>query len=162
MKEKWDDNCKSCQAIQGLISLTNTPRILETSHWILEHDYPSSIKGWLVIVLKRHCRALHDLTKEEMLEFGELLSNTCQALHKVMRTESEYVVQFAEGDGFHHVHFHVIARLPQWPDTLRGFNVISGVGKAVINPLQSEDLTPIVLDIRGYLKNNLPADLIIS
>ena len=115
-----------------------------------------------MIVLKRHCRALHELTREEMLEFGELLSNTCQALHNVMGTESEYVVQFAEGDGFHHVHFHVIARLPQWPDALRGFQVISGIGKAVINPLQSEDLTPIVTDIREYLKNNLPIDLIIS
>ena len=162
MKEKWADNCKSCQAIQGLISITNTPRILETPHWVLEHVYPSSIKGWLVVALKRHCRALHDLTKEEMLEFGELLSITCQALHKVMRTESEYVVQFAEGEGYHHVHYHVIARLPDWPDTLRGWRVISGAGKAVTNPLQSEDLIPIVLEIREYLRNNLPTDLIIS
>ncbi|MBA7653176.1 hypothetical protein ES703_61019 [subsurface metagenome] len=162
MKDKWDENCRSCQAFQGLISITNTPTILATPHWVVEHVYPTSIKGWLVVALKRHCRALHDLTREEMQEFGELLSIICQGLHTVMRTESEYVVQFAEGEGYHHVHFHVIARLPQWPETLRGWRVISGAGKAVTNPLQSEDLTPLVLEIREYLKKKLPADLQIA
>ena len=162
MTERWDENCKSCQAIQGLISITNTPRILETPHWIVEHVYPTSIKGWLVVVLNRHCRALHDLTTEEIQEFGRLLPLICQALHKILQTESEYVVQFAEGEGYHHVHFHVIARLPQWPDTLKGRRVFSVVGNDVENPLSSEDLTPLVLEIREYMLKQLPADLLID
>ncbi len=162
MKEKWDENCKSCQAIRGLISITNTPRILETPHWIVEHVYPTSIKGWLVVVLNRHCRALHDLIDEELLEFGKLLKFLCGALHEVLQTESEYVIQFAEGEGYHHVHFHVIARLQRWPDTLRGRKVMDAAGSDVKNPLSSEELMPLVSEIREYLQKYLPADLLIN
>ena len=48
------------------ISLTNAPRILETPHWIVEHGHPTEILGWLVLVLNRHCPAIHDLTAEEL------------------------------------------------------------------------------------------------
>ncbi len=134
--ERFDDKCKSCQAIQGLISLTNSPRIFETDHWIIEHLHPSSIEGWLVVVLNRHCGALHQLTEEEFTELGRLLRILSQALHEILRTEKEYVVQFAEGDGFNHVHFHVIARLPAWPESLKGASVFSGAGKRWIHPCQ--------------------------
>jgi len=162
MEEKWDESCKSCQAMQGLISITNTPRILETPHWIVEHIYPTSIKGWLVVALKRHCRALHDLTEEELLEFGKLLKSLCGALHEALQTESEYVIQFAEGEGFNHVHFHIIARLQQWPDKLRGRKVMDAAGSDVENPLSSEELMPLVLEIRKYLQKHLPAELSIK
>ena len=65
MPERFDNSCSSCQAIQGLITLTNTPRILETRHWVVEHVHSTAIKGWLVVVLNRHCHALHQLTAEE-------------------------------------------------------------------------------------------------
>lgn len=162
VKEKWDNNCKSCQAVQGLISLVATPRILETKHWVVEHGHPTALKGWLVVVLKRHCRAIHDLTAEETLEFGRLLPIICQALHEVLKTESEYVVQFAEGEGFHHVHFHMIARMPQWPESLRGRRVFDWMGEKVDNPLSGEDLTPLALEIREYMLEHLPADLLVG
>ena len=47
---QFDDNCGSCQSVQGKISLTNAPRILETTHWLIEHVHPTSIQGWLVLV----------------------------------------------------------------------------------------------------------------
>jgi len=151
VKERFDPNCSSCQAIQGLISLTITPRILETPHWIVEHAHPTSIKGWLIVVLNRHCSALHQLTAEEFQELGELMPLICQALHDILKTEKEYVIQFAEGEGFNHVHFHVIARLPDWPASLKGRRVFSATGDQVENPLSSEVLTPLALEIRDYL-----------
>ena len=151
MEERFDPNCSSCQAIQGLISLTITPRILETPHWIVEHAHPTSIKGWLVMVLNRHCSALHQLTAEEFEEFSKLMPLLCQALHEILKTEKEYVVQFAEGEGFNHVHFHVIARLPDWLVSLKGRRVFSAAGDQVENPLSSEVLTPLALEIRDYL-----------
>ena len=151
MQEEFDTSCSSCQAIQGLVSLTIAPRIFETRHWIIEHIHPTEIKGWLVVILNRHCRALHQLTAEEFEEFGRLLPMLCQALHEVLKTEKEYIIQFAEGEGFHHVHFHVIARLPDWPETLRGRQVFSCIGEQAENPLSDDVLIPLALDIKKYL-----------
>jgi len=104
-----------------------------------------------VVVLARHCSALHELTKDEWEDLSQLLSKLCQGLHKVLGTEKEYVMQLAEGEGFNHVHFHVIARLPDWPDDLRGRRVFSGLGLSVENALSANDLTPLVQELRAYL-----------
>ena len=147
---RYDGNCRSCQAIQGTISLTNAPRILETPSWVVEHVHPTPLEGYLVLVLNRHCSAIHELQDEEMLEFGKLLSLLCKALHDILNTDKEYVLQFAETEGFHHVHFHVIARLAEWPDSQKGGRVSSAQGE----PISSEVATRIALGVREYLLNH--------
>ena len=161
-KTRFDDSCKSCQAIQGLISLTNTPRIIETRHWVIEHAHPTAVRGWLVIVLNRHCSALHELTEEEFEELSHLLRLACQALHQVLDTEKEYVMQFAEGEGFNHVHVHVIARLPDWPPELKGPRIFSGLGSQVENPLESMELSPLVEKIGEYITSRLHPSRILT
>lgn len=151
VERAFDKNCQSCQALQNLISLTITPRVFETPHWVVEHGHPTLIRGWLVVILARHCRALHELTTEEWEDLGQLLPKLCQGLHKVLGTEKEYVIQLAEGEGFNHVHFHVIARLPDWPDDLRGKRVFSGLGTSAKDTLSADDLTPLVQELRAYL-----------
>ncbi len=39
---------------------------------MVDHAYPTSHLGWLVIVLKRHVEALHELRKEEFVELAEI------------------------------------------------------------------------------------------
>ena len=141
-------------------TLTNVPQILETSLWMIEHVHPTSIRGWLVIVLKRHCSALHNVTPEELDEFSKLLSWTCRGMHEILDSEKEYVMQFAEGEGFHHVHFHVIARLKDWPTHFKGPNVFSGMGGQVENPLSSEELLPFATDLRKYLLSHFEGERI--
>ncbi len=149
--ERFDAQCMSCRAIRGEISLTNAPRILETPHWIVEHGHPTAIPGWLVLVLNRHCPAIHDLTAEELTAFGDVLRRVSQALHAILGAEKEYVVQFAEAEGHAHVHFHVIARLPDWPDTLKGMRVFSANGSKAANPLPSAVITPLAERLRDYI-----------
>ena len=108
-----------------------------------------------MVVLNRHCSALHQLTEEEFTELGQLLRLLCQALHEILKTAKEYVMQFAEGEGFNHVHFHVVARLPVWPESLRGPRVFSGTGDQNETPLTAEVLTSLALEIRGYLLDHL-------
>lgn len=151
MPDHFDNQCRTCQSVQGKISLTNAPRILETTHWLIEHIHPTSIRGWLVLVLRRHARALHHLTPAESAEFGRLLPLICQSLHHLLQTEHEYVLQFAEAKEFHHVHVHVIARLPNWPESLKGPAVFSGFGPHVEQPLSSDELTPLALALRDFL-----------
>ncbi|MGO8946882.1 MAG: hypothetical protein ACLQUY_04295 [Ktedonobacterales bacterium] len=48
------------------------PSSYEGTHWVVDHAYPTSHLGWLVIVLKRHVEALHELRKEEFVELAEI------------------------------------------------------------------------------------------
>ncbi len=149
--QTFDDQCGTCHALCGEISLTNAPRILETPHWIVEHGHPTEILGWLVVVLNRHCAAIHDLTPEELTSLGAVLGQVTRALHAILDTEKEYVIQFAEAPGHTHVHFHVIARLPDWPDALRGNRVFSALGSKATTPLSSAATTPLAEQIRAYI-----------
>ena len=61
------------------------PVIQERDHWLVEHAYPSSLLGWLVIVLRRHAEALHELTEDEARELGTLVYRTAVALYERYR-----------------------------------------------------------------------------
>ena len=88
--------------------------------WQVEHAYPSGLLGWLVIVLRRHAEALHELESSEFEELGRLLPRVTQALHNVVRCDKEYVACFAEIEHFKHIHFHVIPRARALPNDFLG------------------------------------------
>jgi diadenosine tetraphosphate (Ap4A) HIT family hydrolase len=162
MAKKWDESCKSCQAVRGIIRLTPAPRILETKYWVIEHAGSVSLRGWLVVTLKRHATAIHDLTEEEMVEFGKVARVASQALHAILKTEKEYIIKFAEGVGFPHIHIHIIARLPKWPKRLRGPRVMKAMGEDVKGKLTAEEVTPLALEIREYLLKNVPGEMVVK
>jgi diadenosine tetraphosphate (Ap4A) HIT family hydrolase len=75
----------------------------------VEHAYPSKLVGWLVIALRRHATALHELTPSEFAELGQLLERTVRVLHQALGT-----------GGFEHIHFHVVPRAHDLPEEFRG------------------------------------------
>jgi diadenosine tetraphosphate (Ap4A) HIT family hydrolase len=115
-----DTECYSCRSISGVKRISPGPTIYEGQHWVVEHAYPCAMLGWLVIVLKRHVEALHDLTPEEFAELGSLLERTARALHSHLGTRKEYVACYAEAEHFNHVHTHVVARSEEWPQEFKG------------------------------------------
>lgn len=134
-------DCQTCRALAGEISLTLGPRIDLDEHWMIEHCHPVSTPGWLVLVLKRHARALHDLTADEGESLGRWLPNVASAMHAPTGCEVEYAIQLAEGVGFHHVHFHLMARTPDWPAELRGPQVFDAFGaQPAVTPEQQTDI----------------------
>ena len=141
--------CRTCQAIAGEISLTLGPRIDLDEHWMVEHCHPVSMPAWLVLVLKRHARALHDLTDDEGASLGHWLPRIVRALHGATGCEIEYVIQLAEGEGFHHVHFHLMARAHGWPADLRGPKVFGAFG--AVPHVSAEEQTSIVEAVRAAL-----------
>lgn len=102
-------NCNTCKSLKEEISLAPGPIILDGIYWQVEHMYPVSIKGWLVIILKRHIEALHELTKDEWNELHDIQQKITTALYKKLNTQKEYSMCFAEKEGFNHIHFHVVA-----------------------------------------------------
>jgi diadenosine tetraphosphate (Ap4A) HIT family hydrolase len=93
--------------------------------------------GWLVIVLRRHAEALHDLVADEWAEFGELQRRTVQVLAAETGCAKEYLALFAEKPGFRHLHQHVVAVPAALPDDLRGTKIF-----ARINPAPADVVPP--------------------
>lgn len=70
-------DCHTCRSLSGERRISPGPTIYEGRNWLIEHAYPTGLKGWLVIVLKRHADAL---PREEIKTFCEELRTRCKAL----------------------------------------------------------------------------------
>jgi len=104
------EECLSCLSNSGERRISPGEIIYEGTYWQVEHAYPTGLLGWLVIILKRHSEALHDLTKEEWEEFGRINYPLMKCVKKVLKPRKEYLCCFSEGKGFKHIHFHIIPK----------------------------------------------------
>jgi hypothetical protein len=95
----------TCRALAGEIVLTNGPRLELDDHWRVEHAHPVAVAvavavaGWLVLVLRRHARALHELTEEEATTLGRCPAVLPEALHHATGSEVEGLEPVVEGPG---------------------------------------------------------------
>ena len=112
--------CLSCRSISGEKRISPGPTVYESVYWLVEHAYPTSLQGGLVIVLKRHAEALHELSKEEFAELAEIQYRLAQTMHQYTQVEKEYMACFAEGLGFNHIHIHFVAKPKDLPAELKG------------------------------------------
>jgi diadenosine tetraphosphate (Ap4A) HIT family hydrolase len=118
-------DCLSCESISGKKRISPGKIIYQGKYWVVDHAYPSQLLGWLVIVLKRHAEALHELTCEEFAELAQILEKTVKTLHEEFKTEKEYISCFAEGENFKHIHVHVMPRMAELADELKGPRIFS-------------------------------------
>jgi diadenosine tetraphosphate (Ap4A) HIT family hydrolase len=134
----------------GEIVLTNAPRLVLDEYWCVEHGHPVAVVGWLVLVLRRHALALHELTEHEAVALGKWLPELTRALHEVTGCALEYVMQFAEGEGFQHVHFHLVARPADWPDEFKGPKAFAAWG--VDDPVSAAQAARVIDDVAAFLR----------
>ena len=99
------------------------------------------IKHWLVILPKRHIEALHELTKEEFQELAEIEYKLVQVMHIDPSVQKEYLMCFAEGEGFHHVHIHVVPKPVDLPVQLKGPRVFALLAVDEEHALAAQELT---------------------
>jgi len=121
------DTCFTCRSTSGEQRISPGPTIFTGQFWLVEHAYPTTVAGWLVLVLKRHAEALHDLTPEEFAELGVLQGRAVRLLHTVTGCAKEYSVCFAEMPGFFHIHFHIIPRAADLPQESRGGKIFAAL-----------------------------------
>ncbi len=76
----------------------------------MAHSFNTAVPGWLVLLPRRHVTAVHDLTDAEAGALGVWQVGLSRALRGVTGCLKTYVVQFAESEGFAHVHFHIVPR----------------------------------------------------
>ncbi|SRR5258708_36180716 len=112
--------CLTCLNLSGERRIFPGPYIYEGIHWIVDHAYPTTHIGWLIIALKRHSEALHELSREEFQELAEIQYKLVQVMHMDSAVQKEYMMCFAEGEGFPHVHIHLVPKPANLPAELKG------------------------------------------
>lgn len=101
--------CWTCRSNTGEKRISLGPTIFEGKYWLVEHAYPVKRIGWLVIVLKRHAEALHELSSEEFIELGQIHSKVMRFLFEELQCEKEYFT-----------HIHMFAKPHVFPSELKG------------------------------------------
>ncbi len=114
------DGCRTCASLQGERRISPGPTIHDGAYWTVEHAYPCARLGWLVLVLKRHAEALHELTREEFAELADLTERTSTLLRRETGCQKEYLMCLAEGEGFKHIHVHLVAKPADLPAEFTG------------------------------------------
>ena len=99
--------------------------IFRTQYWDVVHSFNTGLPGWLVLVARRHIAAIDEMSEAEAAELGNLLRQVSLSLKQVTGCLKTYVMQFAEHPQHPHVHFHVVPRLKDQPDTHRGPKVMN-------------------------------------
>lgn len=129
--------CWTCQSNSGEKRISPGTTIHEGEYWLVEHAYPVQRVGWLVIVLKRHAEALHELSGDEFAELAQIQFRIISLLHTELQSEKEYVSCYAEMEHFRHIHFHVFAK----PHELRK-ELWGGKSFALLKVLPEEAVLP--------------------
>lgn len=133
--------CLTCLNLSGERRISPGPFIYQGTYWVVDHAYPTTHLGWLVVLPKRHVEALHELTKEEFQELAEIEYRLVQVMHSDPTVQKEYLMCFAEGEGFHHVHFHVVPKPADLPAEQRGPRIFARIAIGKEQALPAETIT---------------------
>lgn len=122
-------------------------------YWRVAHGFNTAVPGWLVLLPRRHVTAVHDLTDAEALTLGTWQAELSRALRDVTGCVKTYIAQFAEAEGFAHVHFHIVPRMTDLPSELRGpgiFEMLRRPEAEHVSPDQADHLAHSLRDrLRG-------------
>ncbi|MYV57058.1 HIT family protein [Streptomyces sp. SID3212] len=117
--------CYACAQEARFDELPPRERVAFDQHWRVAHALNTALPGWLVLLPRRHVTAVHDLTDTEAASLGTWQVKLSRALRAATGCVKTYVVQFAEAEGFAHVHFHIVPRPADLPPEHRGPGVFS-------------------------------------
>jgi len=139
----------------------DTPRgsIVTTKHWRAAHAFNTSLRGWLVLVAREHVTALDALDAEGHAELGTLLGQLSQALRTLTQCEKTYVMQFSETEGHHHLHVHLVPRMPDQPEDRKGPKVFGYLDVPEDEQIPAAERDRIGLAIRSTLAKQLAGEL---
>jgi diadenosine tetraphosphate (Ap4A) HIT family hydrolase len=143
--------CHSCSQEPQFDTLPPRERIAWDDHWRVAHCFGTSLPGWLVLLPRRHVTAIADLTGSEAAALGSWQVRLSQALQAVTGCAKTYVVQFAEAPGFGHVHFHVIPRAAELPETLLGPRIFDLLDVPAADEVSEDDRDALALALRHHL-----------
>ncbi|WP_203716739.1 HIT family protein [Asanoa siamensis] len=144
-------DCFSCVRTARIGTLPPREVVGVDGHWRVAHAFDTSLPGWLVLVPRRHVTSVAELTDAEAAGLGPWLVGLSRALRAVTGCAKTYVVQLAEKEGFAHVHFHVVPRMPDLPPERRGPGVFGFLGLPEDRRVSDERQDALALALRAAL-----------
>jgi diadenosine tetraphosphate (Ap4A) HIT family hydrolase len=144
-------DCYSCAQESQLDQLPPRERIAVDELWRVAHAFGTAAPGWLVLRPRRHVTAIADLTDAEAAALGTWQVRLSRAMHEVLGCQKTYVAQFAEADGFAHVHFHIVPRPADLSADLRGPRVFGLLGDGDRPRVGAEEMDAIAIRLAGQL-----------
>ncbi|WP_131741143.1 HIT family protein [Actinomadura roseirufa] len=146
-------DCLSCEHEARWESLPPRDRIARDAHWRLSHAFGTDLPGWLVLVPRRHVTSVAELTDAEAAALGDWQVRSSRALQAVVGCVKTYVAQFAEAEGFAHVHFHIVPRMGDLAEEFRGPRVFGLLGRDGVAPAHRDELA---VELRRWLEAARP------
>jgi diadenosine tetraphosphate (Ap4A) HIT family hydrolase len=122
-----DELVPGCYTCDQQRHATPPPRedVVHTDHWRVAHVFNTTLPGWLVVVPTRHVLSFTELTPAAADELGGLVRRMSQALEQVTGCVKTYLMQFSEAEGYSHLHLHLVPRMPDQPEDVRGPRVFA-------------------------------------
>jgi diadenosine tetraphosphate (Ap4A) HIT family hydrolase len=145
-------DCFTCRQNELIGTLPPRELVAFDEHWRVAHAFDSALPGWLVLVPRRHVVSLAELTDDEAATLGIWQVRLARALRGMTGCVKTYVMQFAEQEGFAHVHFHIVPRMPGQPADRRGPRVFGYLGVPDGERLTDDEQD----DVAAGIRRNLP------
>ncbi|QKG22260.1 HIT family protein [Actinomadura verrucosospora] len=143
--------CLVCDHNSRMDALPPREVVAFDEQWRVAHAFGTGMPGWLVLTPRRHVTAVAELTDAEAAALGAWQVRLSRALHAVTGCRKTYIAQFAEAEGFAHVHFHIVPRADDLPAALRGprvFALLAGVPEDELSEARRDGLA---LALRDHL-----------
>jgi len=144
-------DCYACRQEAMFPDLPPRERVAGDGLFRVAHNFTTSLPGWLVLLPRRHVTAVHDLTDAEAAGLGGWQVRLSRALRAATGCTKTYVVQFAEAEGFAHVHFHIVPRMPGLPAEHRGPGVFALLRRPEPERVTPEQADAMALALRTHL-----------
>ena len=123
--------------------------------WRVAHAFGSALPGWLVVVPRRHVTRLSELTSEESLELGPILRAASGALEDILGCEKTYAALFAEAEGFAHLHFHLVPRMPDFEPADVGPGVFHFLDEPEDDQISTDEADRLAEELAPALRQRL-------
>jgi diadenosine tetraphosphate (Ap4A) HIT family hydrolase len=143
-------DCYACAREAEFGTLPPREHVAADVHWRAAHAFGCALEGWLVLIPRRHITSVSELSEAEAQSLGTWQVRLSQALHQVLGCQKTYIAQFAEAEGFSHVHFHVVPRPPDLPKELRGPGIFQ-LMQTGHPPVTEQRMDEIARDLRHWL-----------
>lgn len=150
-----DDVVPDCFSCQQQAAAPPPPRedVVHTDHWRVAHAFNSTLPGWLVLAPIRHVTSFTELTPAAADELGGLVRRLGVALEEVTGCVRTYLMQFSEAEGFSHLHLHLVPRLPDQPEEVRGPRVFAYLSDDRAQWLPEAERDSVARSLRAALAN---------
>ena len=143
--------CYACEQETNFETLPPRELVGVDDAWRVAHAIGTALPGWLVLLPRRHIVAIAELTGVEAAGLGVWQVRLSQALHAVTGCAKTYVVAFGEAEGFSHLHFHVVPRMAEMAEDLRGPGVFGLLGRAADEQVSAEEMNDLAIRLRRHL-----------